>query len=131
MFLTNKSKLLRESEDGKYDYILYVSDKKECDSADNNTIESPYDIIAHGDTKDVSDNILKGLLPKSKFIHNLLSSSLKDSYKCFACEGLGIDQNIAHLSLKDSWDCLMNVMGNPEYVIIIQKPKDNAETETI
>ena len=131
MFLDNKFKILRRSEDNKYDYIMYISDKDECDLADKNKLESPHEIIANGDTKSMSEYLAERLMPTPKFINNLLTRSMANSYKCWACENLGIDQHIAHMSAIDSWQCLIDIMGHPEYVIIIQKPIENAETETI
>ena len=131
MFLDNKNKVLKPNVDGKYDYIIYVSDKAECDANDKHVLKSPYDIIAHGETKEMDEFLATSLLPEPKFIHNLLTSSLRNSYKCWACDRLGIDQQVAHMSAMDSWACLIDTIGHPEYVIIIQKPIENAETETI
>lgn len=131
MFLDNKYKLLKRSEDNKYDYILYVSTKEECDLADNGKLESPYEIIANGETKSMTEYLSEKLMPVPRFINNLLTKSLINSYKCWACESLGIDQHIAHMSAIDSWQCLIDTIGHPEYVIIIQKPIEDVKDETI
>lgn len=131
MFLNNKSKLLRRSEDNKYDYIIYISDKEECDAIDKGSIETPYEIIAYGDVISMNKFLAEKVLPEAIFINNVLTKSLINSYKCWACEELGIDQRIGHISVIDSWLCLANILGNPEYVVIIQKLVEDVKTEAI
>lgn len=128
MFLDNKSKVIKENVDNKYDYIIYVSTLEECNQVINETIKCDEEIIAHGSTNEITEDLAQKLLPEPKFINNLLTKSLINSYKCWACDQLGIDQHIAHLSAVDSWQCLLDTMGHPEYIIIIQKLNVKAET---
>jgi hypothetical protein len=123
MFLDNPKHVIRTFENGDR-YILHVSDKQECDDLDNGKLSLLLEIIAYGDTKDIDDVLCTYLVESPKFINNLLNNKMSDSYKCYACEKLGIAQHIAHISAKSSWQCLMNTIGNPNYVIILKYPRD-------
>lgn len=125
MFLTNYNRVIRELKDSKY--ILYVSDERECKLiSKGENIAPDHEIIAHGDSTTM-DNFLAGrLLPPPEFIHNRLNNKMCDSYKCWACEDLKIDQYIAHIEPINSWECLMAVMGNPRWVVVIKQKLPNA-----
>lgn len=120
MFLDNYNKVIREFDEHKY--ILYVSDKTECRNISaGNSPSKDHEIIAHGEARTMDNDLAKLLLPKPIFIHNRLNERMCDSYKCWACEELGTDQYIAHIEAISSWQCLMAVIGNPEWVVVIKQ----------
>lgn len=129
MFLNNYNRVIRELEECKY--VLYVSDKAECKLIKEGTNPAPdSEIIAHGESKTMDNALAKILLPPPTFIHNRLNERMCDSYKCWATEALGTDQIISHMEAINSWECLMAVIGNPEWVVITKELK-NVESSTV
>lgn len=119
MFLNNFNKVIKEGDD--YKYTLYVSDKKECADLKAGISPAPeLEIIAYGEASTMDNELATLVLPKPMFIHNRLNEKMCDSYKCWACEALGTDQYIAHINAINSWQCLMSVIGNPEYVVVVK-----------
>jgi hypothetical protein len=128
MFLNNYRKVIKETKE--YNYVLYVSDKGECKAISNgNSPSETHEIIAHGESSTMDNPLAKILLPTPIFIRNYLNERMCDSYKCWACEALGTDQMISHIEAINGWECLMNVIGNPEWVVITKE--FNYENSTI
>ena len=122
MFLNNFKKVINELPDCFY--ILYISDEKECKGISAGASPSPnHEIIAHGSTNTMDNDLAKILLPKPEFIHNRLNEKMCNTYKCWACEDLGTSQIISHIEAINSWECLMSTIGNPKYVIITKELK--------
>ena len=127
MFLENANRTIREEPDWKY--VCYISDRNECSAISAGKSPSPqHEIVAHGETRTMDNELARILLDKPKFIHNRLSNKMCDSYHCFATEELGVDQFISHIEPINSWECLMAVMGQPKYVVIIKVNKDAPKT---
>jgi hypothetical protein len=124
MFLDNPSRDIR-IEDG-WKYTLYISTKSECDDIKLGNLKIADEIIAHGKANTMDNELAGIILPPPKFMHNKLSEKMCNSYHCFACEDLGVEQYITHIEPISSWDCLMDVMGDPDYVVIV-KHITNAE----
>lgn len=124
MFLNNTSKIIRVEED--YQYILYVSDREECALIKKGLSPAPNEeIVTYGQSITMDNDLAAIHLPKPKFIHNKLSDKMSHSYHCFCCEGLGIEQLISHINPLNSWECLMNTLGNPDYIVIVKKNTDD------
>jgi len=122
MFLENFHKVIKTIHEDKHEFVAYVSNAMECAALSIGKYEG-YEIIAKGDCTTITEDLCKILLPKPTFINNLLNNTMCNSYKCFCSEDLKREQYIAHISAKSSWDCLLNSMGNPKQLVIIQRDR--------
>jgi hypothetical protein len=129
MFLENPHKVLRQLDNGQ-EYVIYSAKAVEVTVMNIGKYEAGYEVIAKGQSSDINEELCKILLPAPKFINNILTSSMCNSYKCFCSDNLKLEQYIAHHSAKSSWDCLINSIGNPTHVIIIQRPVSDVKTDT-
>lgn len=120
MFLENTSVQIKNIE-GKFEYILYVSDADECKKISIGTDVIPdHEIIAYGDPKTIDLTLAEILMPEPKFILNKINNAMTNSYKCWCCDKLGTSQIIAHLTALNSWECLMQTIGNPSNIVVVQ-----------
>ncbi len=71
-------------------------------------------VIAFGDTADVSTTLLKDIIPKVR----------QDEFCCYLIEKPLI---VMHQDLKSSWNCLLLKCGNPKYVIIYRNGTERAK----
>lgn len=124
MFLQKTRKVVKVIDD-KYQYVLYFSDKLECNQITTGTLKVDADIVAYGECKTMDIKTAKAVLPNPRFIHNLVTGIMEDTYHCFCCEKLGVEQFVGHKTALNSWDCLMITLGNPEYCVITQEKLDN------
>lgn len=128
MFVNNKSIILKRFNEDKNEYILYISDKKECADISKGLVTSTEEIVAFGESNTMDIVTAENILPPPGMITSVITNSIESSYKCWCCENLGIEQLAAHKTSLNSWDCLMVRLGNPSHVVITQrKVKDNGE----
>lgn len=126
MFLQNTKKVIKTFGEEKYQYVLYLSDKSECNAITNGKLDmSQYNVVAYGDCTTMDIKTALGVLPSPKFLHNLITGKMEDTYHCFCCEKLGVDQFIGHRTPLNSWDCLMASLGNPSHCVILQESTSN------
>ena len=121
MFLDNFKKVIKILPNEHFQYVFYISDRKECNELKSGIMKPNANIVAFGECKTIDDKTAKALMPESKFIHNLVTSTMQDSYHCFCCEKLGVEQFVAHTTPIASWKCLINSLGNPEFCVITQE----------
>ena len=80
------------------------------------------DIIAFGETGRISHQLLSKFIDKKEMKHQLGNGQYTTSvaYKCFASKGdpFSYGTTIYHEDKQSSWNCLMQILGNPEYVLI-------------
>lgn len=115
----NQLKILRTI--GEMEYVLYKSTSEECKNISLGKISTSEEIVAHGESKTMDERTANAILPEPATIDNLLSKVTETAYKCWCCESLDIQSFVGHRTSLRSWDCLMNAVGNPAYVIITQR----------
>jgi hypothetical protein len=120
MFLENTKKVIKILDD-KFRHVLYFSTKQECNQITAEIVGDGVDIIAYGECRTMDIKTAKAVLPNSKYIHNLVTGAMEDTFHCFCCENLGVEQFVGHKTPLNSWDCLMTSLGNPEYCVITQE----------
>lgn len=128
MFLDNVSKVINKNDSTGSKFTVYISDPHECSQIDKGKISCKQEIVAYGESKTMDLVTAEAILPKPKFIKNLLTNTTENSHLCWCCENLGVEQFVGHRTALNSWECLMVTMGNPEYVVItqeIEKKDDN------
>lgn len=83
------------------------------------------DIIAFGETSRISHQLLSKFIDRKDMKHQLGNGQFTESvaYKCFASKGdpFSYGTTIYHEDKQSSWNCLMQVLGNPEYVLIYRE----------
>ena len=77
-------------------------------------------IEAYGDTK-VSEAFLKDYIPY--YIYHPFGDREKwvKSSKCYAVKEHDIKQNTLHYDSLSSWNCILQILNNPKYVLIYSK----------
>jgi hypothetical protein len=121
MFLDNTKKVLKALDDGKQQYILYFSDKKEYEQIKAGMLKTEVTIVAYGECNTMDEKTARSVLPNPVFMHNLVSRKKEDTYHCFCCEKNGVEAFVGHRTSLNSWDCLMIALGNPKYCVITQE----------
>lgn len=74
-------------------------------------------LMAYGDCNKVSYNLLKKIIPEQKKT-NKLPYSIHGNYHCYAVKDPTI---VLHEDRNSSWNCLLEILGNPELVLIYIK----------
>ncbi|KAF5080415.1 hypothetical protein DSECCO2_120590 [anaerobic digester metagenome] len=77
----------------------------------------PECLIAGGKTDEIERDILNTIIPEE--IYPLAPRTKGTTYKCYA----GVPSIVMHEDRMSSWNCLMNTLNKPEYVLIF---KENA-----
>jgi hypothetical protein len=123
----NELKILKQIENinGLNEFVLYKSSKEECDRIKLQKFDTEEEIVAYGKSSTMDEKTAVAIMPEPKTIDNLLSKTIETSYKCWCCEKLNIEQFVGHKHSITSWECLMNSLGNPTYVIISQRKVRN------
>jgi len=72
--------------------------------------------VMFGSTDDVTISSLRSIIPTVNY--RLMPRHESGSYRCYANENPSI---ILHENVESSWNCLMQVSGRPQYVLIYKK----------
>lgn len=75
-------------------------------------------VLAYGETSDVSHKLLDNIIPQTRY--PLAPRPKMNSYHCYATNSPSI---VMHEDLKSSWKCLMTMVNNPEYVLIYKEER--------
>ena len=141
----NKFEIKKDIEKGIFIYLLSIN-KDEYESisndmdglktqADVNRFTEKYkiqakDIMLYGESnlsklnkedKEFIHLELEKIFPPSKSILNPISKKVENSYKCYCCEGLNVDDLTEHKTVNSAWNCLMTKLRKPEYVLIYKE----------
>lgn len=117
--MDRKSTILRSTE--HFEYLLYISDKKEINSIANGNLNifPDQEIVAYGDTK-ITEKTASEILEKPRFAINLYSNKAENVYRCYCCPK-NTEDKIGHRTALNAWECLMLKLNNPTLVIITKR----------
>lgn len=79
------------------------------------------DVIAFGETNDISYKTLGEIIPEERYPMAARVRENGRTYRCYANPNPSI---VMHEDLKSAWKCLLSTLSNPDYLIVYKDHKN-------